>query len=202
MTYPNRKRAEIIWEEGIEYRCSLPYSFSFEKEYRFHTQGVAKTAEKIAKYIKNMNAEKAYVLGLLHDYGKRISEKIENKFHGQEGYEQMMKMGYDEVAQICLTHTFLKDFSFANYHYPLEWLLWAKKTLQTVEYTDYDYLISLCDKLFEGMSMVKIEERVEGISKRYNLNESISANLLKECKYLKSYIDNKIGNDVYRIIGL
>lgn len=84
--FPSRKKAEEIWEQGIGYRLSSPYPYPLEKEYRFHTRGVAAAAEKIAARIPGMNGEKAYVLGLLHDYGKRIGEREENKFHGQEGY--------------------------------------------------------------------------------------------------------------------
>ena len=68
--YPNREQALKIWEAGIIYRLSRPYGFTFENEYRFHTMGVASAAEKIARHVPNMDPEKAFVLGLLHDYGK------------------------------------------------------------------------------------------------------------------------------------
>ncbi len=109
--FPDRDRAEALWEEGIRYRLSRPYPFDLESEYRFHTRGVAEAAEKIAACVSGLVPEKAFVFGLLHDYGKRINQSRENKFHGQEGYEQMMKLGYPEIARICLTHTFPdKDF--------------------------------------------------------------------------------------------
>lgn len=201
--FPTRAEAERIWQEGILYRLSRPYSFPQEKEYCFHTKGVAAAAEKIAGNITGMNGEKAYVLGLLHDYGKRINEKLENKFHGREGYEQMMLMGYPEVAQICLTHTFpSKDFKNGQYSYPDEWLDWARGLLKNVVYTDYDYLIAFCDKLFEGMKMVTVEKRVEGISARYNLKAEQREFLYNESMELKNYFDKKTGQDVYRLLNL
>ncbi len=203
MTCPDRKTAEKIWQQGIKYRLSRPYPFPVFEEYKFHTRGVAKTAEKIASNLPEMDSEKAYVFGLLHDYGKRIGEKEEHKFHGQEGYEQMMMMGYDEVAQICLTHTFAdKNFLYEDYSYPLEWLQWAKNKLKNIFYTDYDYLICLCDKFFEGMSMVTIEQRVDGISKRYQLDENKKNMLLHESLELKHYFDVKTGKNIYKLLEL
>ena len=99
--YPDIKTAKKIWEEGIKYRKSKPYGFDIEKEYIFHTKGIAAAAKKIAENIPGLNPEKAYVLGLLHDYGKRISERDERYFHGREGYEQMNKHGFYDVAKIC-----------------------------------------------------------------------------------------------------
>ena len=45
--FPDRDRAEALWEEGIRYRLSRPYPFDLESEYRFHTRGVAEAAEKL-----------------------------------------------------------------------------------------------------------------------------------------------------------
>ncbi len=201
--FPTRTEAERIWQEGILCRLSRPYTFPQEEEYRFHTRGVAMAAEKIAGNIIGMDCEKAYIFGLLHDYGKRINEKLENKFHGCDGYEQMMLMGYPEIAQICLTHTFpSKNFKNEQYSYPDEWLDWARKLLKNVIYTDYDYLISFCDKLFEEMKKVTIEKRVEGISARYNLKVEQREFLYKESIWLKNYFDKKTGGDVYRLLNL
>ena len=201
--YPTKHEALQIWEQGIIYRLSRPYGFTFENEYRFHTMGVASAAEKIAKYIPTMNTEKAFVLGLLHDYGKRINERIERRFHGQEGYEQMLKMGFPDVAKVCLTHTFSEqNFKDEQYSYPQEWKDWAHKMLKNITYDDYDYLICLCDKFFEGLSIVSISKRVNGIVKRYNLGRTEEDFLLKESTKLKDYFDKKTGCDIYKILGI
>ena len=201
--YPSKETALKIWEQGIVYRLSRPYGFTFENEYRFHTMGVASAAEKIAKYISSMDQEKAFVLGLLHDYGKRINERIERRFHGQEGYEQMMKMGYPDVAKVCLTHTFSeRDFKDEQYSYPQEWKDWAHNMLKNITYDDYDYLICLCDKFFEGLSIVSISSRVKGIVYRYNLGKIEEECLLKQSIELKEYFDKKTGQDIYTILGI
>ena len=201
--YPTKEQALKIWEAGIIYRLSRPYGFTFENEYRFHTMGVASAAEKIARYIPSLDTEKAFVLGLLHDYGKRINERIEGRFHGQEGYEQMLKMGYPDVAKVCLTHTFSEqNFSDEEYSYPQEWKDWAHNTLKNITYDDYDYLICLCDKFFEGLSIVPISNRIKGIIKRYQLGKVQEECLFKQSMKLKEYFDKKTGHDIYEILGI
>lgn len=203
ITCPTRSEALKIWEKGICDRCQKPYGFPFEDEYRFHTLGVAKAAEAIAAHIEGMDCDKAYVLGLLHDYGKRISERTEGRFHGREGYEAMQEMGYPEVAKICLTHTFPnKNFSEDEFSYPQDWQDWSRKTLSELEYNDYDYLIALCDKFFEGMSMVSIAKRVKGIVQRYGLAPSQEKILIEGAMRLKEYFDRKTGCDIYDILGI
>lgn len=200
---PNRIEAENIWQQGINYRLSRPYPFVQKDEYVFHTKGVAAAAEAIAQHINGIDTEKAYVFGLLHDYGKRINQAKENKFHGQEGFEQMRQMGYDEVAQICLTHTFpKKDFGDEEFSFPKEWLDWSRQELQNVEYTDYDLLICLCDKFFEGFNMVSIERRVEAIASRYSLDDYQKKVLYTQSMGLKNYFDEKTGTDIYKILKI
>ena len=201
--WPTREEAVDLWEEGIHDRCLKSYGFPFEDEYRFHTQGVARAAEAIAAHIPGMNSEKAFVLGLLHDYGKKINERMEGRFHGREGYEKMLELGYPEVAKICLTHTFpKKNFEDGEFSYPEDWQIWCHKTLANIEYDDYDYLIGLCDKFFEGMSMVSIENRIKGIVRRYQLSPKQEDILLKDALRLKAYFDKKTGCDIYDILGI
>lgn len=200
---PSLKEAIDIWEKGIICRRQKPYGFDLEEEYRFHTQGVASAARKIAELLPNLDPEKAYILGLLHDYGKKVSENIEGIFHGKVGYESMMSMGYYDVAKICLTHTFAeKTFDNDNYNYPQQWLDWVRITLDNITYDDYDYLIALADKFFEGMSMVTIEDRVLGIIKRYKINENQIKYFTEQSLRLKKYFDDKTGQDIYKILNI
>ena len=200
---PSLKKAFDIWEKGIIYRCQKPYGFDVEEEYRFHTKGVATAAQKIAELLPSLNPEKAYILGLLHDYGKKINEKIEDEFHGKVGYNEMLAMGYNEVAKICLTHTFPeKIFDDSCFSYPQHWLKWIHNTIENIEYDDYDHLIYLVDKFFEGMSMVTIENRVQGIIKRYKINENQVKYFTEQSLNLKKYFDVKIGQDVYKILNI
>lgn len=201
--FPTREEAETLLEEGIAYRLSRPYPCTTEAEYRFHVHGVAEAAFKIAAHIKGMNPEKAYIMGLLHDYGKRIGEQMENRFHGIEGYCQMMKKGYPEIAQICLTHSFpIKDFEDDDFSWPKAWKDEVRQLLKNMVYSDYDLLIALCDKFFEAMSLVTLEERIEAICRRYQLNRRHKEALRHQSFWLKNYFDAKTGKDIYEILGL
>lgn len=200
--YPNQQEAEQIWEEGINYRKSLGV-FNHEKEYRFHTKGVANSAVKIAEKCV-MCAEKAYVIGLLHDYGKHIDEIETGKFHGLEGYREMLKMSFPDVAKICLTHCFPEqDFSYDNYPaYNIEDLQECKNILSTISYDDYDLLIQFCDMLVEKLSIVSIEDRIKCIAERYKIPSDKVNHLYDNAIYLKNYFDNKCCCDVYDLLGI
>lgn len=201
--YPTLEEAQKIWQEGYDYRCATtPYPE--RREYVFHSTGVAKAAQTIASRTADMNPEKAYIIGLLHDYGKKYDERASGKFHGRTGFEVLNAMGYPEAAKICLTHTFPdKDFNDADYaSYRPEWLAWAHHELAKVTYDDYDRLIQLCDMFFEGMQMVDFETRFSGIVRRYNLRpEDVSA-LRRNAERNKKYFDAKTGTDIYQLLNV
>ena len=68
-----------------------------------HSRVAADCACKIAT-AAGMDGEKAYVLGLLHDIGRKFG--IFHLPHIYLGYHDMMEHGYEEVARVCLTHSF------------------------------------------------------------------------------------------------
>ncbi len=72
-----------------------------------HSRVVAHCAEKIAEECDDMNSDKAYILGLLHDIGRKFG--IRHLGHVSDGYSYMISLGYDEVAKICLTEA-VKNF--------------------------------------------------------------------------------------------
>lgn len=205
--YPTKEEAKNLIKQVVEYRRQNPpekvVSLYIEEEFVVHTKNVAESAEKIASRTSYLNPEKAYILGLLHDQGKRIDEKSTNKFHGKDGYEQMLEMGYKEVAKVCLTHTFpTKEFNSEDFWYPKEWQDWIRKELENVEYDDYDRLIQFCDKIAEGLTMISIEERANKIVSRYGLGKEVLEQLILEGMQLKKYFDDLCGEDVYKILGV
>lgn len=201
--FPDLVTAEKLWHAVILNRLSKPYPFKDRDAYVFHTRGVARFAKIIAEKVPALDAQKAYVLGLLHDFGKRINEREENRFHAREGYEEMMALGYDDIARICLTHTFhIKDFSDDEYNYPADWLCWAKEKLAPLVYDDYDRLIQLCDMLTEGFNFVTIEQRADGIAGRYHLSARQKQNLIRDALPLKQHFDILCGEDVYALLQI
>lgn len=132
-----------------------------------HSRSVAQCAEAIARAC-GLDAEKAYVLGLLHDIGRRYGKR--HLGHVADGYRYMMSLGYDEVARVCLSHSF-NDHSLADYvgnrdTSPEETKMIAD-ALDTTVYDEYDRLIQLCDSLADAEGVVDIIDRMEDVRRRY-----------------------------------
>ena len=68
-----------------------------------HSYNVARLAEKIAEK-SGMDSDKAYILGLLHDIGRRNGDMQAR--HVLEGYNYLTNISFEDGARICLTHTF------------------------------------------------------------------------------------------------
>lgn len=94
-TYPNRAYAEQILEEAGR-RNPGPWIS--------HSRYVALAARNIAQACPRLNSEKAYVLGLLHDIGRRYGRT--DMRHSLDGYRYCCECGFPEVGKICMTHSF------------------------------------------------------------------------------------------------
>ena len=68
-----------------------------------HSQTAAHAAETLSKAC-GLDAEKAYIMGLLHDIGRY--EGVRGMHHVIAGYELMLQKNQPELARICLTHSF------------------------------------------------------------------------------------------------
>ena len=69
-----------------------------------HSRAAAHCAERIARECGDLDSGKAYIVGLLHDIGRKFG--VRHLGHVSDGYSYMMSLGYDEAAKICLTHSF------------------------------------------------------------------------------------------------
>ena len=89
---PTRMEAERLLEEAEKYNPG-PWGN--------HSRVAAHCAEKIALGCEGMNPEKAYILGLLHDIGRKF--RVSYLKHVSEGYSYMMSLGYDydRLIQLC-----------------------------------------------------------------------------------------------------
>lgn len=199
--YPTIEQARLLLQQGAS---ELVCKYGLDPApYFFHSEMVAEHAQKIAAKTPYLNSEKAYVLGLLHDYGRKEHEGKTGVFHARVGYEEMMFLGYPDVARICLTHTFSNiDFDIDTFGYPIEDLKWVKEKLKNIQYDDYDRLIQLADKFSNGTNVMSLDARIEDITTRYHLNPDQRQRLIDESFPLKHYFDNLCGQDVYSILGL
>lgn len=163
-----------------------------------HSRVAAHCAEKIAQECEDMDTDKAYILGLLHDIGRKFG--VRHLGHVSDGYSYMMSLGYDEVAKVCLTHSFhnqTTDDYIGNFDTTTEELKLIQDTLKTVVMDEYDRLIQLCDSIAGAESVMDIEERMNDVKQRYGSypKEKWDANLR-----LKKYFEEKMGKDLYVVV--
>lgn len=186
---PTRKKAEEILREAEQ--CN-------PGPWGNHSRVVAHCAEKIAVECGDLDPDKAYIIGLLHDIGRKFGKR--HLGHVSDGYTYMLSLGYDEAAKICLTHSFNNqtlDEYIGNFDTTDEELKLIQDALQAVTMDDYDRLIQLCDSLAGAEGVLDIEERMADVKRRYGSfpQEKWDANLA-----LKKYFEDKIGKDIYIVV--
>lgn len=164
-----------------------------------HSRVCAYCAKTISEATEDLDPEKAYILGLLHDIGRKFGKR--HLGHVSDGYAYMLKLGYDEVARVCLTHSFnnLKtDQYIGEFDTDDKELELIKKGLETLVVDDYDYLIQLCDALAGTEGIMNIEERMLDVKKRYG---SYPQDKWDRNLELFNYFEKKCGEDLYKLLG-
>lgn len=183
---PTREEAEKLLKEAEE--CN-------PGPWGNHSRVVAHCAEKIAEECGDIDSDKAYILGLLHDIGRKFG--VRHLGHVSDGYSYMMSMGYDETARICLTHSFhnqTTDGYIGKFDVTEEELSMIQNALKEVVMDEYDRLIQLCDALAGADGVVDMEERMDDVKRRYgSYPQSKWDGNLK----LKDYFEEKMGKDIY-----
>lgn len=163
-----------------------------------HSRVVAHCAEKIALECGDLDSNKAYILGLLHDIGRKFG--VRHLGHVSDGYSYMMSLGYNEVAQICLTHSFSNlttDEYIGEFDTTEEELKLIQDALKVSTMDEYDRLIQLCDALAGAEGVLDIEERMRDVKCRYGSYPQAKwdSNLA-----LKKHFEEKIGKDIYVVV--
>ena len=163
-----------------------------------HCRVAAHCAERIAARCEGMNPDKAYVVGLLHDIGRRFGGR--HLGHVADGYSYMMSLGYDEVARICLTHSF-NNLSLDGYIGKIDTTEEELKLIQTelakITMDDYDRLIQLCDSLAGAEGVLDMEERMGDVKRRYGYYPEDKWNINLE---LKKRFEDRMQADLYVVV--
>lgn len=163
-----------------------------------HSRVAAHCAEKIAQECDDLDADKAYILGLLHDIGRKFGGR--HMGHVSDGYSYMMSLGYDEAARICLTHSFnnqtIEDY-MGKFDTTDEELKMIQDALKAITMDEYDRLIQLCDSIAGAEVVLDIEERMGDVKRRYGAypREKWDKNLA-----LKKHFEEKMGKDIYAVV--
>ena len=155
-----------------------------------HSVVTAQCAYKIAAYCPDLDEATAYILGLLHDIGRRFGFSYIR--HVLDGYLYLMSLGYEEAAKISITHSFpVKSLEM----YVGEWdvskqeLAQIQGLLDFYEYDDYDRLIQVCDSIAMPNGPVDMITRMEDVKHRYG---SYPQKKWNKNLALKDYFEDKI----------
>lgn len=183
---PTKEKAEEILKEAE--RCN-------PGPWGNHSRTAAHCAERIAFYCDDMDSDKAYILGLLHDIGRKFG--VRHLGHVSDGYSYMMSLGYDEVARVCMTHSFTdgttKDY-VGKFDTSEEELELIQTTIKNIELDEYDKLIQLCDAMAGSEGVMNMEDRMNDVRRRYGYysQQKWDSNMA-----LRNHFEQKMGLDLY-----
>lgn len=133
-----------------------------------HVGYVAKAARPIGRKHPEVDPDKAYALGLLHDIGRRVGRV--GMRHIVEGYKLLLADGFPDAARICLTHSFPckeVELDFSKWDCPIEDGQLVRDYLDEIDYNVYDRLLQLCDALGTTTGFCLIEKRIVSAAIRH-----------------------------------
>ena len=163
-----------------------------------HSVNVGIAARMIAEKVPSMDPEKAYILGLLHDIGRRVGI-VDIPTHICEGYKYCMQKGWDEAARICMTHSYLRMRDEFGYEPETEQEKAIKAYIMNCEADDYDRLIQLCDSLAVDYGFVILEKRFVDVTRRYGIMEDYIRGW-ETAFAIKEAFEKEMGCSVYDVL--
>ena len=165
-----------------------------------HSRYVAESARLIAQQVSQLDPQDAYILGLLHDIGRRGGPS--HLKHVFDGYLYFSERGFTDTAQICLTHSFpTRDLrSYPGSHDISEQdEAMLRQQLAAAVYTPYDRLIMLCDALCLPSGWCLMEKRLLDVVRRYGFNE-LTLQKWEAYFAILAEFDAACGASIYRLL--
>lgn len=188
---PNRQTAEQALRKAVE---SNPGAWID------HSRYVAEACQNIALHCKELSADQAYVLGLLHDIGRYAG--ISSEKHLIDGYRYCMERGWEKAAQICISHAFMiQDIntSIGTFDVSKEDYLFMQEFVANAVYDDYDRLVQLCDALAVPTGFCILEKRFVDVTIRYGIHPA-TIDRWKKILEIKGRFEEKIGCSIYTLL--
>ena len=165
-----------------------------------HSRYVAQACRNIAQHCAHLSAERAYVLGLLHDIGRYAG--VSSEKHLIDGYRFCVERGWEKAAQICISHAFMiqdintsisvLDVSEADY-------LFMKDFVANAVYDDYDRLVQLCDALALPTGFCILEKRFVDVTIRYGVHKA-TVDRWKKTFEIKADFERETGCSIYSLL--
>jgi len=163
-----------------------------------HSKKVAEIAERLAEKL-NVDKDKAYIFGLLHDIGRR--EGVTGTRHILDGYNYLQSVGYTEASRYCLTHSyFVKNVKYIYGKYDMNETEteFVQNYLDNVEYDIYDKLVQIGDCMGLPNGVTLIERRILDVNLRYGVIES-TMDIWKAVFGLQDEIEKLLGHSIYKV---
>ncbi len=192
---PSREQAERLLAEA---QARYDEVSTVRGRWAAHSRTAARCAEKIAARCPGLDPDRAYVMGLLHDIGRRWGDG--HLRHVYYGWKYMNELGYDEAARICLTHSFqiqTMDAYVGNRDIPPAAVEELAAALAAARYDDYDRLIQLCDSIAGPGVVLDMDERMEDVRRRYG---SYPQDKRDKNYELKRYFERCGGMGLYEMV--
>ncbi len=165
-----------------------------------HSRNVALAARQIAEHHPGLDPERAYVLGLLHDLGRRTGPNKDR--HILDGYDALSALGYPDAARIALTHSFPQqraDELIGAWDGAPDEFGRMISLMLAASYTEEDRLIQLCDMLALPEGCCILEKRMVDIALRYGSSPQM-VQKWKAKFALKAHFDEVLGQNLYHLL--
>ncbi|MBU3182789.1 HD domain-containing protein [Clostridium psychrophilum] len=189
--FPNREMAE----KELEIAGQLN-----QGPWEEHSINVGLAAQMIAEKCRNLDPDKAYVLGLLHDIGRRYG--VSSRRHGIDGYKFVLEKHWDKVGRICLTHSFpIPDFDkeIGKNDMSDEESEFVRKYIEDITYDDYDKLLIVCDSLADAQGFCMLEKRFVNTTRRYG-TFPFTVERWNATFKMKEYFEQQMNCSIYDIL--
>jgi hypothetical protein len=165
-----------------------------------HSRFVAEAAELIARADSRLDSKRAYVLGCLHDIGRRFG--VSDMRHAINGYLFLSGLGHHQAARVCLTHSFPYkhvDAASGVWDCSVEDKRIVADFLSMCRYTAYDRLIQLCDALCTADGFCLIERRLVDVALRRGINE-YTLRKWQAFRDVQQYFERRLGRSIYDLL--
>jgi hypothetical protein len=165
-----------------------------------HSLFVGKAAEAIAQNHPKLDPQVAFILGYLHDIGRRAG--MGDMRHTLEGYYFLIEKGFDYAARICLTHVFpIRDLNAVagKWDCSKQEVDFLTEFLSCTEFDEYDRLIQLCDAIAIPSGFCLIEKRLIDVAFRHGVND-FSIPRWKAYMNIQKDFENIVGQSIYKLL--
>ena len=165
-----------------------------------HSKYVAEAARRIAERHPDLDPQAAYVMGCLHDIGRR--EGVTDMRHIIDGHRFLQDRGFDDAARVCLTHSFpVRKLEVASGEWDCSRAerQFVEEFLASIELNAYDKLLALCDALSLPTGFCLIEKRLFDVALRKGINDH-TLEKWRGFFGLQAEFEGAIGQSIYRVL--